>query len=161
MCAIVDANVTNEVFGDNRTQAGKQFFDWLSSPRGQLVIGGRLRIELGRDRRFIRWLEVAIRTGRAHSVSDQQVNDRENELKRRKICTSNDVHVLALALVSGARLLYTNDAALIADFRNREIVANPRGKVYTTGQKVTFTTAHKQLLTARGLCLARPPKPTS
>ena len=59
------------------------------------------------------------------------------------MCTSNDVHVLALALVSGARLLYTNDAALIMDFKNSKVIANPRGKVYTTSKTVRFTTTHK------------------
>ena len=41
MCAIVDANVANEVFGDARTPAEKGFFDWLSSSGGQLVVGSR------------------------------------------------------------------------------------------------------------------------
>ena len=52
MCAIVDTNVAHEVFGDASTPAGKGFFDWLSSPGGQLVVGGRLRAELGRDNRL-------------------------------------------------------------------------------------------------------------
>ena len=43
MCAIVDANVAYEVFGRDRPPAGERFFDWLSSPRGQLVVGGKLR----------------------------------------------------------------------------------------------------------------------
>lgn len=155
MCAIVDANVANEVFGDTRTRAGRQFFDWLSSPRGQLVVGGRLLEELGQYGNFVRWLKVAIRSGRARSVTKQEMKDQENELKRREFCISDDVHVLALALVSGARLLYTNDAALIADFKNPEVIANPRGKVYTTARNKNFTATHKQLLTARDLCPAQ------
>ena len=67
---------------------------------------------------------------------DEEVEDRANELRRRKACTSDDTHVLALALVSGARLLYPNDAALIKDFKNRRIVANPGGKVYQFVVKV-------------------------
>lgn len=155
MCAVVDANVANEVFGNTRTQAGKQFFDWLSSPRGQLVVGGKLLEELGRSGDFVRWLKVAIRSGRARSVTKQETETQENELRRREVCTSNDVHVLALALVSGARLLYTNDAALIADFKNRKVVANPRGKVYTTARNASFTSAHRRLLAANDLCPAR------
>ena len=157
MCAIVDTNVAHEVFGDARTPAGKGFFDWLSSPGGQLVVGGRLRAELGQDNRFVRWLQTNLRYGRVRSVEDRAVEDRENELGRTKVCTSNDVHVLALALVSGARLLYTNDAALITDFKNPKVVANPRGKVYTTARTASFTTTHKRLLAARDLCLA--PRP--
>ena len=67
-------------------------------------------------------------------------------------CKSDDEHVLALALVSGARLLYTNDPALIDDFGNREIVASPRGKIYTTARNAGVTDAHRRLLAARDLC---------
>ena len=97
MCAIVDANVAYEVFGNERPPAGKRF----------------------------------LRDG---------------------VCKSNDLHVLALALVSGARLLYTNDTALIDDFGNREIVTRPRGKIYTTAQNADVTDAHRRLLGARDLC---------
>ena len=152
MCAIVDANVAHEVFGHDRPPAGERFFEWLSSPRGQLVVGGKLRAELSRDLRFLRWLKTAIRYGRARSVIDEAVEDRAQELHHKGICKSNDEHVLALALVSGARLLYTNDPALIADFGNRDLVAKPRGKVYTTARNDNVTEAHRSLLAARDLC---------
>ena len=152
MCAIVDANVAYEVFGSERPPAGRRFFDWLSSPRGQLVIGGQLREELARDRRFFQWLRSALRNGRARSVIDEAVDDHATGLLRRGVCKSNNPHVLALALVSGARLLYTNDAALIEDFGNPEIVARPRGKIYTTARNANVTDAHRRLLAARDLC---------
>ena len=154
MCGIIDANVAHEVFGEDRPPAGRHFFDWLSSPRGRLIVGGELRRELGRDHRFVRWFGNAIRTGRAHTLPDEDVDARAEDLRRRGICRSNDKHVLALAQVSGARLLYTNDAALIADFKNREIVANPRGKVYTTAENNEVTNAHRRLLADRTLCRA-------
>ena len=53
---------------------------------------------------------------------------------------------------SGARLLYTNDAALIGDFKNREIVPRPGGKVYTTARNNRVTVAHRRLLSDRTLC---------
>ena len=152
MCAIVDANVAYEVFGSERPPARRRFFDWLSSPRGQLVIGGQLREELARDRRFFQWLRSALRNGRARSVADEVVDDHVTGLVRKGVCKSNDPHVLALALVSGARLLYTNDAALNDDFGNPEIVARPRGKIYTTARNANVTDAHRRLLAARDLC---------
>ena len=152
MCRIVDANVASEVFGDDRPPAGQRFFDWLSSPRGQLVVGGELRRELSRSHRFVRWLGNAIRYGRAQSMADEEVEARTEELRQREVCRSDDEHVLALALVSGARLLYTNDAALIEDFKNREIVQNPTGKIYTTARNNRVTAAHRRLLADRALC---------
>ena len=154
MCGIVDANVAHEVFGDDRPPAGVRFFDWLASPRGQLVVGGDLLRELDRNRGFVRWLGVSTRIGRARSMPNEAVNTRADELRRGNTCRSDDEHVIALALVSGARLLYTNDSGLIADFKNREIVANPRGKVYTTAENNEVTTAHRRLLGDRTLCRA-------
>ena len=152
MCAILDANVAYEVFGNDRPPAGSRFFDWLSSPRGQLVVGGKLREELSRDRRLVLWLRSALRNGRARSVADEAVDGHATDLRREGVCKSNDLHVLALALVSGARLLYTNDTALIDDFGNPEIVARPRGKIYTTAKSTNVTDAHRRLLAARDLC---------
>ena len=85
---------------------------------------------------------------------DEDVNDRAEALRRNDICTSNDEHVIALALVSGARLLYTNDQALIDDFKNRDIVAGPRGKIYTTARNDRFTEVHRRLLAEPDLCRA-------
>ncbi len=42
MCAILDANVAGDVFGAKRTSPGRQFFDWLETPRARLVGGGKL-----------------------------------------------------------------------------------------------------------------------
>ena len=44
---------------------------------------------------------------------------------------SNDRHILAMALASGARLLYTKDGRLSRDFRNPAIINNPQGVVYS------------------------------
>ena len=38
MCAIVDANVRDEVFGNAASPAGKFFLDWLTSGKGKLVL---------------------------------------------------------------------------------------------------------------------------
>lgn len=155
MCAIVDTNVSHQVFGDNRPPAGERFFEWLSGPRGQLVVGGRLREELGRTAQWSKWLRTASLYGRVRAVIDEDVNDRSEALRRNDICTSNDEHVIALALVSGARLLYTNDNALMKDFKNPKIVARPHGKIYTTKESDgEITAAHKRLLAARDLCRA-------
>ncbi len=46
MCAIVDANVANEVFGPCKSEAGKKFYDWINAATGRLVVGGKLLAEL-------------------------------------------------------------------------------------------------------------------
>jgi len=51
VCAILDNNVVHQVFGTNCPAAGKEFFKWINSGSGQLVVGGKLSKEL-KDQRF-------------------------------------------------------------------------------------------------------------
>ncbi len=132
MCVIVDNNARSDVFGkpNAQTPAGKYFLDWLDAGRGVLVVGGELRRELGEYRRFEVWLKTAVKFGRARQIDDTQVDNETADLSSQDICRSNDEHILALARISGARLLITNDDRLEQDFKDRRIINNPRGKIY-------------------------------
>ena len=173
MCAIVDANVRDQVFGDSPTAAGRFFRDWLFSGRGGLlVVGGKLKLELSDNNRNINFLTAyrqLAQSGRARSIPDADVDAETDSLEAQHICRSNDAHILALARLSGARLLFSNDSALQTDFRNPEIINNPRGSVYTTlpiggrpyatQQDVgSITSTHRELLARTDLC-ARPAAP--
>ena len=83
------------------------------------------------------------------------MDGREEELGREGRCRSNDIHVIALAQISGARLLYSNDQALHEDFGNKLLIDRPRGKVYSTNERKDFTNAHRRLLNNRNLCRSR------
>ena len=154
MCAIVDANVVGQVFGKKRPPAAEHFLQWLSSPRGELVVGGKLHEELSVHRLFLQWFATAIRYRNARTVMHAEVEYLATELRQQGIYKSDDPHVLVLALVSGARLLYSNDPDLIEDFTNPKIISNPRGKVYTTARNDNITRVHRQLLARRDLCRA-------
>ena len=160
MCAILDNDVVHEVFGRNRPAAGKAFFDWIDSGGGRLVGGGRLFKELARNENFRAWWQEEEESGRVERVSDKEVEAETVRLAERKACGSNDEHVIALALVSDARLLYSNDRDLGNDFRNKNLIGNPPGKVYTTRRdsnaprdfdNTKFRRHHRRLL-ARNAC---------
>ncbi len=154
MCAIVDANVASEVFGTNPSEAGMKFFLWIdSNPNGRLVVGGKLLEELNRVLSFQRWAQEAVLSGKMRFVEKDQVDRRENDLRNASVCSSNDHHIIALAQISGARLLYSNDKKLQQDFNNKELIDKPRGKVYSTNQgRETFSATHKKTLARRDLC---------
>ena len=59
---------------------------------------------------------------------------------------SDDHHVIALAQLSGARLLYSNDSALHDDFGNKSLIDQPRGRIYSTKESSTFRNVHRHLL---------------
>ena len=170
MCAIVDANAANEVFWfgqgpDPRPEAGRRFFDWAFGPprkltrsasrkrRSRLVVGGKLLSELRRTlgAERMRTMREAQLAGTIVRVDAEKVRDRAQELETKEAMESDDPHVLGLALVSGARLLYTNDLKLQKDFTNPALI-RPRGKVYSTVVNRRFTDVHEGLLKQRNLC---------
>ena len=64
--------------------------------------------------------------------NEHEVDTRTEHLKALGGYKSDDPHVLALAQVSDVRLLYTNDGDLQQDFGDKNLIDNPRGKVYST-----------------------------
>ena len=153
MCAIVDNNVRDQVFGENsESPAGKLFLKWLSDGKGKLVVGGELLRELGEYGDFNRWLRTALVRNIAVAEDDSLVDNETTLIRELKMCRSNDEHILALARVSGARLLFTNDADLQTDFKDRNLVNNPRGVIYTTRQQQDVTRTHRDLLRRTDLC---------
>ncbi len=157
MCSIVDANVAHEAFGDarQRNEAGRRFFDWLSAGEGKLVLGGKLSNELGAIRNFREWAAQAVQAGIVQSVDDAAVNEEARELESRNAMRSDDAHIIALARISGARLLYSNDQRLQEDFTDYRLINRPRGKVFSTRQTSAFTAAQRSLLANKNLCRRR------
>jgi len=154
MCAILDANVTYEVFGEEKSPAGQKFRDWLESGSSALVMGGKLADELKHDRRFHEWSNQAIQYGKLRLFDRREVEKLTAELQSSDACKSDDAHVIALAQISGARLLFSNEPDLHKDFKSKHLIDNPRGKVYSTKDSKGFTNAHRTLLADRSLCKA-------
>ncbi len=153
MCAIVDNNVRDQVFGANsQSSAGRFFLEWLSSGRGKLVVGGGVLRELNEYSDFKRWLRTALGRNIATAVDDAAVDAETTIVQQNDVCKSDDEHVIALAHVSGARLLFTNDGDLQDDFKNPSIINNPRGVIYTTRRGVDVTRTHRKLLRRTDLC---------
>ena len=157
MCAIVDANVASEVFGSSPQPAGDKFFVWLNKGSARLVVGGKLLEELEvSSQDFRKWATEVALAGRMRIVSKGKVDARAERIQSDAAITSDDPHILALAQISGTRLLYTNDKALQNDFRNRRLIDNPPGKIYSTDERTNpnkeFTSAHRRLLGSKDLC---------
>ena len=158
MCAIVDANVVGEVFGnekkpeEKRPEAGERFFEWLNGDRGVLVVGGKVSKELGRHGQYKEWARQAFLSGQLRRMDENAVRARTEKLKNEGVHKSDDPHILALAQISGARLLYSNDRDLHQDFKNPALIDKPRGKVYSTLESREFQDSHKRLLARTNLC---------
>lgn len=161
MCAIVDANAAHEVFGRQPTDAGEGFFRWLNSGKGKLVVGGKLKEELmGKKPKkgeklkeevngvseFRVWAAQNNLSGKLINADENRVDQETEKARSSGGLKSDDPHIIALAQVSGARLLFSNDRDLQKDFKNPVIINEPRGKVYSTISNQSFTDAKKKLL---------------
>ena len=152
MCAIIDNDVLPQAFSADeakRTPAGQAFLNWLDK-RGRLVIGGQLTRELDATRAFAQWRANAVRYGRVIELNDEEVDARQGQLDASGACTSNDTHIIAIAQISGARLLFSNDLKLRDDFKDTQLI-EPRGRVYSTRESTEVRRTHRQLL-EKDLC---------
>jgi hypothetical protein len=132
VCLIVDANVAPSYLAQPSAVIA-----WLLGERGnpKLVAAGKLLEELALNADVRRRLVTLERAGRLRPADAEKLDIQARRLHAAGRCTSNDHHILALAIVSGARTLAPNDNALAADFKNKRIVDQPRGRVYRDREK--------------------------
>ena len=146
MCIIIDANKMNGILPDSPDQDAAPIRNWLRKKGGKIVYstGGKFATEIGGHAR--ERLTLYARSGQAIQIDAdaRRFRDCESSLANDGI-KSDDSHVLALAWASGARLLYTGDADLMDDFKDKRFIDKPRGKVYR------YRTHAKTLLT-RSTC---------
>lgn len=162
MCVIVDNSVSHHVFSDTPSEAAKRILDRIESGRLRFVAGGQLLHELKGNATFRIWMREALQQGTARRIGPDKVTERAKLLRQNTQLRSNDSHVIALAQLTGARLLFSDDKALNHDFRNINLIHSPSGSVYTTLNNRTrsFTPEHAEILSRDNLCGASNISPT-
>lgn len=161
MCGILDSCRFHD-FLDPNNKDGRAFREWAETS-GSLVFPGaerlknfpaevvgqmkRLAGEFARNPQIADYLAALNAQGRARRVKLSDVARRYVETAAAK---SNDRHILALALASGARLLYTEDGPLSEDFTDPQVISKPRG---------TFTSARRTSICCAGMCASPRPGP--
>ncbi len=124
MCMIVDANVLGRFLLQPKHGDIAPIYHWLEQGWGSIVYstGGQFKRDI--DFRSQRRLHRLVQAGLARSVPWKKIQGHTESLGP---IHSNDEHILALAIVSRVRLLYTDDVALRRDFKDRSIVG---GAIY-------------------------------
>ena len=156
MCAIVDTNAVGELWDGGSSPAGQRFRRWVEGSSGRLVVGGQIRQEL-RSSGAARWLQELDRAGKLTRVDDSRVDRQAARLRgvpasNPGSCRSDDHHVIALAQLSGARLLFSNDKDLHKDFKNKQLIDQPSGTVYSTLARKDFT-SHRRAQLRKHRCM--------
>ena len=144
MCLIIDANCAVSVFASPTPAEFKPIHRWINNKRGLLVLGGRNKQELFRIKDAREAICEWNRRSKASFIDDVEIERKETVLRSSSPpISSNDEHILALAIVSGARwLCCTGDGSLCKDFKNKNIISNPKGRIYkyaTHGSKLNHS----------------------
>ena len=127
MCLIIDANVASALQPKPSVDA-KPVIDSIAQRKVTLVIGGKNTDELSKNNSVRQWLRGLVRANVARLIPNTDIEREERILIGLGQHKSNDVHVLALARASGARLLFSQDKALARDFK--ACLDKPSGSVY-------------------------------
>ena len=131
MCLIIDANCAAETLCANPNEEFAPIIEAIMRKKAVIVIGGsKQRAEYQKLASVWRFIVALDRAGRALTVSTATVDKRQQELEASGLLLSDDPHIVALAQVSGARLLCSKDQNLHKDFLSKELIDKPRGKVY-------------------------------
>lgn len=129
MCLIIDNNVRGKVLiHDDPDYIPVK--EALIDHKNVMVYGGKLRREYFQSKKIRKILVTFDQAGIAKAIKDSLVDDETQRVIRLNFCRSDDEHIVALARVSGARLLCSEDEDLHADFTNRVFINSPRGKIY-------------------------------
>ena len=101
--------------------------------------------ELCKNVTFRIWIAEEMMGPGVTRVNDSLVEAETDKLISDNSCRSNDEHVIALARLSGARVLFADDQLLRDDFRNPDLINNPRGKLLPTGASKKAMSARRNL----------------
>ena len=131
MLLIIDVNCISKVLCDAPSQDFLPILNSLMEGKRRIVIGGKkLENELKKVSSVLVFLKNLDQAGRVLVLLDNRVDLEEKYVENSFNIKSDDPHILALARVSGARLLCSFDKFLHKDFCNKSILDKPRGRVY-------------------------------
>ena len=123
MCIILDANAIGDMNG--RTEHGIPVIRWLLTGGGGLIVGGKQKRELSASDKMLSTMVKLNQAGKLFTLDDKKVDALTEKLKPE--CSSNDPHVIAVAHISGCRLIFSRDRALHKDAKN---VLSPPAAIY-------------------------------
>lgn len=135
MRVIVDANAVGTMLGADPAPAWAGALRWLLEGSGAIAIGGKLTDELAANDTMRGLLVTLERAGKVVRTPDAACRARAVNIEQAGIAKSDDPHILAVAQLSGARTLASNDKALHQDFKNKALIDAPRGKVCSSRAK--------------------------
>jgi hypothetical protein len=127
---IIDANVISK-FVSSEENDYTQVLKCINSGKILISFGGSKQLqEYSFIRSFIALLIEWKRAGRARQFDTRAIDNLTSDLVLNRSCISNDHHIIALLIISKAKLVCTEDVDLHTDIKNQRIVPLPKRKIY-------------------------------
>ena len=141
MCLIIDANRGGD-FANLQDPYLLPLLSWVRKG-GKIVSGGKLELELSKIGIMREMMLEWSRRGNLVRIPSASV---QSEIDALCPIKSDDPHVVALARLSGARLIVTEDKKLIADLKNSSVVGFRRKIYKKDGSKPENIRNHRRML---------------
>ncbi len=124
MCIVIDSNTFSPIF--NNDDSDHSNFEpvrkWIEEGGGQIVYGGsKYKGELSKSHQIAQHFKQLndLNKDKVVKICDNLVDAKETELKKITPNGCGDQHIIAIVIVSGCRLICTNDK------RSHEHIKNP------------------------------------
>jgi len=128
VCVVIDACCLVKVF-DPLNREHEDFvpvWEWISHGRGRMIFGGtKYLTELSRVKRVVPLVNELQRKGRVRLVPMANVDALAEQLKQRVSDRAfNDEHLMAIVIVSGCRVVCTDDEVAMPYLKRAELFAD-------------------------------------
>jgi predicted nucleic acid-binding protein len=118
MCVIIDMNTLPCIFNPENKDHNefKSMLDWIDKGKGRIVYGGSGYLsELEKMTRYRRILNDYGRKRKTIKLDDDKVDQEQQKVKNKlekidQISDFNDTHIVAIAIVSGCRLVCSKNS---------------------------------------------------
>ncbi len=138
MCLVIDTCTLASVFNPQDKNHGNFYpvRKWIVERDGKMVFGGsKYKRELKKMPKYLPIIAELQRAGKCVLLDDFLVDDKENDIKRKYIYRDfDDVHIVAIVIVSRVRIICTNEKRAIPWYKKKELY--PKGikkpKLYTS-----------------------------
>lgn len=110
MCVVIDADTFSEI-SDGNNEDFEPLRNWISQDGHTVIYGGsKYAEELSNHGKFRAYLRELEHAGSTRKLSDQEVDDTREFLKRNFVLAQyNDHHIAAILFVSGCRVVSSHD----------------------------------------------------
>lgn len=137
MCVVIDMNVIKAVFNSDNQEHEyfKPVQDWILNGKGKMVVGGNTYYqELSELHKFRRFFLALRKAGKVVVGGDEDTIDTLEEQLKNKLSHRDfdDPHIVALLIVSGCKVICSNDVRAYPFFQKKDWYPKGQGipKIY-------------------------------